>query len=109
MVEALTRGRLDHSMLRRLGVQRDPPRGQKRERDDATSLDFGEVAAARCGRSPAAIAPAVRTRECGAFIEWHHQIELAIWVQVIAGAEAAFWVVLVVIRAVQQHRGDAKE
>jgi hypothetical protein len=57
----------------------------------------------------AAITAAVRTRERGAFIERHRPIDLAIRVQVMAAAEAAFRVVLGVIGAVHQDRRDAEK
>lgn len=58
---------------------------------------------------PAAITAAVRTRERGALIERHRPIDLAVRVQVIAAAEAAFRVVLGVIGSVHQDRRVAEE
>jgi len=58
---------------------------------------------------PAAITAAIRTRERGALIERRRPVDLAVWAQVLAAAEAAFRVVLGVIGGVHQDRRDAEE
>src|SRR5271163_1611222 len=104
-----SRASLSVSVLRWFDVESNSPCGQERHRNDCAALHFRKVVACWRRRSPAAMTPAVWTRECGAFIKRYDQIDLAIRVQMIAATETAFGVVLGVVRAIHQHGCDAEE
>src|SRR5262245_55577324 len=72
---------------RRCDVVRDPTGRKEEQRDQCATLRLRIVMAPRCWRCPPATAPAIESGEQSSRIERHHQIELAVRMEVIVTAK----------------------